>query len=180
METDKKIFSLTDNKQQDIDNKQDIDRPGTKLENKLLNNNNLIQYSDLTLDDIFINLTLISKIQVGNKLINNKKYINIDNNYFSFIYRWFNNIDRNSSINFINYILSQAFIYNLELLNKSDVDSHLLLFRLTTDLKNCINGLVNLKQTYFHDKLVHSELDVIIDNIRSKIDMNSKKLKFIR
>ena len=84
------------------------------------------------------------------------------------------------SISFINIVLTQAFIYNTELLQKSDVDSHLLLFRLTTDLKNCINGLVNLKQTYFHDKLVHSELDVMIDNIRSKIDMNSKKLKFIK
>ena len=150
------------------------------LENKLLTDTKLIQHSELSLDDIFINLTLISKIEIGNKLTHNKKYINIDNNYFSFIVRWFKNIDRNSSIGFINIVLNQAFIYNSELLQKSDVDSHLLLFRLTTDLKNCINGLVNLKQTYFHDKLVHSELDVMIDNIRSKIDMNSKKLKFIK
>ena len=178
MDINKKIFSLSDNKILDNDNKVLTDNK--VLENKLLNDTKLIQYSELSLDDIFINLTLISKIEVGNKLTHNKKYINIDNNYFAFIYRWFKNIDRNSSINFINYVLNQAFIYNLELLNKSDVDSHLLLFRLTSDLKNCINGLVNLKQTYFHDKLIHSELDVIIDNIRSKIDMNSKKLKFTK
>jgi hypothetical protein len=169
MDTNKKISSLTDNKSED-----------KVLEEKILNDNKLIQYSELSLDDIFINLTLISKIEIGNKLTHNKKYINIDTNYFSFIVRWFKSIDRNSSINFINYVLNQAFIYNLELLNKLDIDSHLLLFRLTSDLKNCINGLVNLKQTYFHDKLVHSELDVMIDNIRSKIDMNSKKLKFTK
>jgi len=167
MDTNKKTSSLEDD-----DNKI--------VDSAVINDNKIIQYNDLTLDDIFINLTLISKIEVGNKLTHNKKYINIDNNYFSFIVRWFKNIDRNSSINFINYVLNQAFVYNIELLNKSDVDSYLLLFRLTSDLKNSINGLVNLKQTYFHDKLIHSELDVIIDNIRSKIDMNSKKLKFTK
>ena len=172
MDTNKKTLSLPE--------KMEDNKEAKILETKILNDNKLIQYSELSLDDIFINLTLISKIEIGNKLTHNKKYINIDTNYFSFIVRWFKNIDRNSSINFINYVLNQAFIYNLELLNKSDIDSHLLLFRLTSDLKNCINGLGNLKQTYFHDKLVHSELDVMIDNIRSKIDMNSKKLKFIK
>ena len=52
-------------------------------------------------------------------------------------------------------------------------------FRLTADLKNSLNGLNNLKQTYSMDKLIQSELDVMIDNIRNKLDLNSKNLNFI-
>ncbi len=127
-----------------------------------------------TLEEIFINLTLISKIEIGNKLFHTDKYVNIDNSYFQSIYRWYNNIDRNSSIKFINFILNESFIFNSRLLDENTPDSNLLLFRLTTGLKNAINGLTNLKQTYTCDKLIQSELDVMIDNIRSKIDANSK------
>jgi hypothetical protein len=52
-------------------------------------------------------------------------------------------------------------------------------FRLTADLKNSLNGLNNLKQTYSTDKLIQSELDVMIDNVRTKLDLNSKNLNFI-
>ena len=52
------------------------------------------------------------------------------------------------------------------------------LFRLTNDLKNSLNGLNNLKQTYSYDKLIQSEIDVMIDNIRSRLDFNSKNLHF--
>ena len=51
-------------------------------------------------------------------------------------------------------------------------------FRLTADLKNSLNGLNNLKQTYCYDKLIQAEIDVMIDNIRSKLDYNSKNLNF--
>jgi hypothetical protein len=45
-----------------------------------------------------------------------------------------------------------------------------MLFRLTNDLKNSISGLTKLKQTYCDDKLVQAEIDVIIEDIRAKIE----------
>jgi hypothetical protein len=120
----------------------------------------------LSLDDIFINLNLISKIEVGDKLYINDKYINIDTSYVQSIVRWFYGVDRKLTINFIRLVIGKSFEFCDSLL-KSDPK---MLFRLTNDLKNSISGLTKLKQTYFVDKLVQAEIDVIIEDIRAKID----------
>jgi hypothetical protein len=135
----------------------------------------------LSLEDIFINLTLLSKIDVGDKLIQNgnMKHINIDTSYFQFITRWFKGSNRNNSLKFINHVLNKAFEYNDSMLEEKSEKSAVTVFRLTADLKNSLNGLNNLKQTYSTDKLIQSELDVMIDNIRNKLDLNSKNLNFI-
>jgi|LauGreDrversion4_2_1035121.scaffolds.fasta_scaffold195293_2 hypothetical protein len=135
----------------------------------------------LSLEDIFINLTLLSKIDVGDKLIQNgnMKHINIDTSYFQFITRWFKGSNRNNSLKFINHVLNKAFEYNDNMLEEKSEKSAVTVFRLTADLKNSLNGLNNLKQTYSTDKLIQSELDVMIDNVRTKLDLNSKNLNFI-
>lgn len=133
---------------------------------------------DMTQEDIFINLRLISKIEVGNKLIQSDKHVNIDTSYFQSLTRWFNGNNRKDSLQFINLILSKAFELNDKLLNDKSEESAQILLRLNNDLKNSLNGLVNLKQTYAADKLVQSEIDVMIDNISSKLDLNSKNLNF--
>jgi hypothetical protein len=137
-----------------------------------------VRPTDLTIDDILINLTLISRIEVGNKLILSSKYINIDTSYFQFFTRWVKNTNRNETLTFINMILSRAFEFNDRLLLEKTDESSQLLLRLNNDLKNSINGLNNLKQTYCQDKLIQSEIEVMIDNIRCKIDINSKSVKF--
>jgi hypothetical protein len=135
----------------------------------------------LTLEDVFINLTLLSKIDVGDKLVNTgSKHMNIDTSYFQFITRWFKGSSRTNSIKFINQILVKAFEYNDSLMEEKTEDSAITLFRLTADLKNALNGLNNLKQTYSADKLIQSELDVMIDNIRSRLDVNSKNINFTK
>lgn len=134
----------------------------------------------LNREDIFVNLTLIAKIEVGDKLIRNKddKHLNIDTSYFQFITRWLKGNSRNTSLKFISLVLSKAFEINDMLLADKTHISAQQLFRLTSDLKNCLNGLNNLKQTYTYDKLIQSEIDVMIDNVRSKLDLNSKNLHF--
>lgn len=139
------------------------------------NNEKLIE---LTLDDVFINLTLISKIEVGNKLFQNGKYINIDNSYFAFLSRWFYGNNRKKSIDFITYVLDKAFEYCSTLVNSNDPESAQQSLRLNGDLKNSINGLTNLKLTYSYDKLVQAEIDVMIDNIRSKLDLYFKNINY--
>jgi hypothetical protein len=120
----------------------------------------------LSLDDIFINLNLISKIEVGDKLYVNDKYINIDTSYVQSIIRWYYGVDRRSTIKFVRLIISKSFEFCDSLLNTDTK----MLFRLSNDLKNSISGLEKLKQTYFADKLVQAEIDVIIESIRAKID----------
>lgn len=121
----------------------------------------------LSLDDIFINLNLIAKIEVGDKLYVNDKYINIDTSYVKSIIRWYYGVDRKLTINFVRLVIAKSFEFCDILLTTNTK----LLFRLTNDLKNSISGLTKLKQTYFADKLVQSEIDVIIEGIREKIEL---------
>jgi hypothetical protein len=121
---------------------------------------------------------LISKIEVGNKLFQNDKYINIDNSYFAFISRWFYGNNRKSSVNFINQILNKAFEYCSELVSGNNPETAQHSLRLNNDLKNAINGLINFKLTYSYDKLIQSEIDVMIDNIHSKLDLYFKNVTY--
>jgi hypothetical protein len=160
-----KFYKFNDNPDETPSSSEPTDK-----KNDIKNDNML----ELTLDDIFINLTLISKIEVGNKLFNEDKYINIDNSYFPSITRWFYGNNRKTSINFISQILSKSFEYFSELIIANNSESSKKSLRLNSDLKNSINGLTNLKLTYNYDKLIQSEIDVMIDNIRSKIDFYFK------
>lgn len=118
----------------------------------------------MSLDDIFINLNLIAKIEVGDKLYVNDKYINIDMSYAKSVLRWFYGIDRKGTIGFVRLVINKSFEY-CDLLSDSKLK-----FRLNNDLKNSITGLTKIKQTYMTDKLVQAEIDVIIEDIRLKIE----------
>jgi hypothetical protein len=156
------------------------DLPKEELQKKAINEMPLLILDcSMTLEDIFINLRLISKIEIGDKLVHNNKYINIDTSLVPSISRWYKNMNRNNNIAFINNILNNAKKYNNNLVGENTDDSVLSLFRLTNELKTATNGLINLKQTYTSDKLVQSELDVIIENIRLIVDSNSKNIKFL-
>jgi hypothetical protein len=131
--------------------------------------------SDMTLEEVFININLISKIEPNYKLYINNKFINIDTSYIQSISRWFFGNDRKTTIFFVNLVINKSFEYCDKLLTTKNIDTKLL-FRITSDIKNSINGLLNLKHTYSSDKLVQAEIDVIIENIRNKIEINTTKL----
>jgi len=131
--------------------------------------------SDMTLEEVFININLISKIEPNYKLYINNKFINIDTSYIQSITRWFFGNDRKTTIFFVNLVINKSFEYCDKLLTTKNLDTKLL-FRITSDIKNSINGLLNLKHTYSSDKLVQAEIDVIIENIRNKIELNTTKL----
>jgi hypothetical protein len=135
--------------------------------------------TEFSLEDIFINLTLISRIDVGNKLIRSGKYINIDTGYLQFIMRWINGQNRAESIKYTAIVLSKAFEYCDNLTKKKDDESRQYLLRLNTTLTNVIGGLSNLSQTYHYDKLTQSEIDVMINNIRTKLNIQSKHIHFV-
>ena len=153
---------------QDLQTRQDLQ---TKEEQPVIQDIDYIKIvKEMSLEDIFINLNLISKIDVGDKLCINDKYINIDTSYLPSVTRWFFKVDRKITLNFVNLIINKSFEL-CDDLNKNDKkDDAKLLFRLTTDLRNSITGLTNIKQTYLMDKLVQAEIDVIVENIRNKID----------
>ena len=135
---------------------------------------------ELTSDDVFVNLRLISKIEVGNKLVQTDKHVNIDTSYFQSITRWFRGANRNDTIKFMNLVFIKAFELNDKLLEDKSEDSIQTLLRLNSDLKNSLTGLVNLKHTYSTDKLIQSEIDVMMDDIQARLDTNLKHINFSR
>jgi len=132
--------------------------------------------NDLNLEDVFINLRLISKINQGEKLLQTDKHINIDTSYFQVVTRWFRGASRNETISFIQKVLAKSFEFSDKLIEDEIDESSQKLLRLNTDLKNSLEGLANLKVTYMYDKLIQSEIDVLIDNVRSRLDLNAKYL----
>jgi hypothetical protein len=72
--------------------------------------------NDLNLEDVFINLRLISKINQGEKLLQSDKHINIDTSYFQVVTRWFRGASRNETINFIQKVLAKSFEFSDKLI----------------------------------------------------------------
>ena len=136
-----------------------------------------ISKPDFTLEEILINLSLISKIENGNKLIINDKYINIDNSYFNFVTRWLFGNSRMQTMEFIREMLNQSFLHGFKLLQEDSETSNQLLLRLNSELKNSINGLTNLKQTYYTDKAIQAKIDVMIENIRDQLELKLKNFR---
>lgn len=131
--------------------------------------NNIYKFTQNDIDYIFINLRLITKIESGNKICINNNFINIDTSYFKPISRWYHDINRNDNLIFIKNIINNSFLLNEELITTKNIS---LLNRLNNEFKAIINGLINYKQTYCTDKLFQSEIDVLIENIKYKIEQN--------
>ena len=126
-------------------------------------------------DDIFVNLTVISNIVPGDKLLVDDRLLNIDTSRFQFVTRWFKGANRVDTMQFIRNVLSSAFTLNDECVTTKDGKTML---RLMSILKNVAKGLHHLKQTYANDKLIQSEIDVMIENIITKLNSNSNLLQF--
>ena len=129
----------------------------------------------MTPEEIFINLTVIANISSGDKLIIDDKFLNIDTSMLPSVTRWLKGINRNNILEFITNVLRSAFEANDKWVEEKNGQ---MLIRLMSDLKNALKGLNHLKQTYPNDKLVHSEIDVMMENIQTKLHNNSTILQF--
>ena len=135
------------------------------------------------IDILHTNLVLLSKIQPGDKLLYNSNILNIDRSYLQFVRRWYNSIDRLKTTQNINTIIDQTFMAIDKILGDesymtlSSETRDLLLQRFNLELKNSVNGLINLKTTYYDDNSIVSSIDVIIENINNKVNTLNSLLK---
>lgn len=148
----------TDDKKENIVTKSDKENKENK-ENK---------------EDVFVNLTVISNIVPGDKLLLDDRLLNIDTSHFQFLTRWLRGANRVDTMQFIRSVLEKAFEMNDECVSMKDGKT---LLRLMSVLKNVTKGLGHLKQTYPSDKLIQSEIDVMIENIITKLNVNSNLLQ---
>jgi hypothetical protein len=133
-----------------------------------INENEVIEI-DVPLDEIFTNLKNLSKINVGDKLSNDNKYITIDTNNLQFIKRWYLGQSRYSNLEFINKLLLSSYNYSKKLQQNTDDYSGIMWINLNTNLKNALGGLLKLRQTYITDEQYTKEIDIIIKKLCKNI-----------
>ena len=131
----------------------------------------------IELNNLILDLKIISKIKPNNKLLINNGKLLIDETYFfNGIMRYYKNQNRENTIEYI-----QNLNKNLEdeinkiILNK-DVEDNILrdnpsniLVNLSHDLTQAVNGLKNLILTYNSDNFLVSKIEMIIYNFELKI-----------
>lgn len=138
--------------------------------NEIYKLESLINHSkeNITLDVIFTNLENLSKINVGDKLTHDEKYIMIDNSYLKSITRWYYKTSRYTILDFINKILEHSYEHLEILRNNNDETSGILWLKLISKLKQCANGLLKLRKTYSTDEEFLKKIDELITKLLKK------------
>ncbi len=143
-------------------------------------------FKELTLDEILINLKILAKIRKDEKLKVIKDTLSIDNRYFQFWNRWWSDDGRDTTISFIHHMVKQAFLVCDTAIdasiNQSDYypfgdDNCTVVQRINRELYNSLDGLTTIKLTYATDSSVQSTIDVLMENIRNKIQSNNELLR---
>jgi hypothetical protein len=114
------------------------------------------------LDELIINLNVISIISIHQKLITRNRFLNIEPcikpfNYFQPFKRFINGEGRDIALLRLNTIYINAF----RMANNNENDNKLL----NNYIKQSKNGLLSLKETYKNCPLSVSRIIVIIDKI---------------
>ena len=156
-------------------------------------------------DSILINLSIISKIELDDKIyINDEGYSTIENStIFQGIVRFVFRNSRNKTINSLNNFYNSVFNYidnALPNLSKDKIiiasadseksgnpfETHIVpslhiknygIKTLLIYLKKSITGLENLRHTYSSDIVMNSKLDIILDNVKLYSDKLEKKIQ---
>jgi hypothetical protein len=134
------------------------------------------------------NLKIISKLQVGDKLLYHDNQFNIDKwFYLQPLIRWYYSESRSSTLKHLNEFIENVFhlieiIYSSEMgtlennyyipVSKQPVfneENSSLLINIVNELQNAVNGINNLKQTYNNDITIVSSLDILIEKIQVRI-----------
>jgi hypothetical protein len=159
--------------------------------------NNDINF-ELLKTNSFTNLKILSKLQVGDKLLYQDGLFYIDTwTYMQPLYRWYYNETRNTTLKNLTDFIQSVFnlieiIYSNEMgslennyyiqVSKPTIfneENSTLLINITNELQNTIQGLNNIKQTYKQDIHFVSSIDILIEKIQVRIKkvQNSLSIK---
>ena len=119
--------------------------------------------SNPELNEVIVNLNVLSKLEKNKKLITKQQYLNIDTSstkLTSAVTRWWREEGRDDALKKIDWLITKSEQF---LKTNSEIEVY---------LKNAITGLENLKQTYSSCTQTQARLDVIIDKIK-KITQNT-------
>lgn len=118
------------------------------------------QEDDTDIEEIILNLKIISKIKQHQKLVIVNKILTIDQRFMQPICRWYSADNRHDSIEFIIGIVNTALEYIQQsthpVFDKDTVKQELLA---------SVQGMNHLSATYKLDNLIVAKIDIIRDKI---------------
>ena len=119
----------------------------------------------MNIEEIIINLKLLSQVEKGQKIITKDTYLNIETRALvpECIRRWNRQDSRHETLRAINRIVNDA-------ISLVQTDT-----RIRIGLKEAINGINNLKDTYTQCHQTCARIDTILDKIKMNTieDINS-------
>lgn len=101
--------------------------------------------------------------------IDSKSLVVESGNFLTPLRRLLSGDSRKSTLNVISNTIDRAFEIIDSLLYSDSISDRISCCNILQDLKNCIKGIQSIQVTYEDDKMVVSELNVIIENITSKL-----------
>lgn len=160
--------------------------------------NNEISTQDMSIDSLIVNLKILALIKKYEKLSvkEDDQSLTIDGKhnflYIQSIKRWINHDNRQKTTDYIENIINKTFewmdkIYenykNYPSESKESIDQDVfeedyesLLIRLSKELINASEGLKNLRLTYEKDSLINSQLQLLLDKIKIKVEKINQTL----
>ena len=118
---------------------------------------------DINVDEIILNLKMISKIKQNNKMIIVNGVISVDVRVLQPLLRWYTSDTREDTIAFITNIINSALslVGGEQRLSNHIYDKD----TIKQELMNTIQGLDNLSATYKIDNLMVSKIDILREKI---------------
>lgn len=123
------------------------------------------------IEDVVLNLKLISKIKQNDKMIIVNKIIRVDNRLIQPVLRWYTSDNRIETLQFIEILINKA-LDNIS--NGVKEDSVYTTDLIKKELINSLIGLENLNATYKNDIYISSKIDLLKDKIKKLCNYESK------
>lgn len=149
-------------------------------------NSSMIRSIDLSMDDVILNLKIISKVKPGYKLsikqTDNGYSVYIDTTYLQYFYRMWSDNSREYTLTFLETLDKDITKKIEELVSENSSKLFLnskenILLNLSHNLNLSLVGLNNLINTYSNDEYTVSKLEMIISNFELKVRKISNILK---
>lgn len=134
---------------------------------------------DDLVDKTMANLKLIGMISKGEKICLRKGQLNIEQfDRLQCVRRWYNKDSRDVTLIHIRNTINDAIkIAKGLLLNNLQTDLKIwTISSINQELRNCENGLQNLKTTYMDDSSFVANIDVLIDRCKAQCDDMDRSL----
>jgi hypothetical protein len=135
----------------------------------------------MSTDQVLTNLKIISQIKKGEKIVTNSSILEIDNRYFQSVRRWWQQNSRISTIDFFNKVIDRSFEIIDTTYNEKEKDNYYfneensrILQKFSLEMTNSCKGLSNLKETYTNDVTTTSQIDIMIEKIKGRVEKIQK------